>query len=107
MNKNGWIGKVLLGLAVLVPIVGLAASIYLASNGTTFELFATGDEPKESPADLVLSSEDFPTPAADVGNKVGYQIPDFTLTLADGGTVTSAEMVNSEKPTFLFFWATI
>ncbi|MYC30245.1 MAG: hypothetical protein F4X65_09170 [Chloroflexi bacterium] len=107
MNKNGWIGKVLLALAVLVPVVGMAASIYLASNGTSFELFATEDEPKAPESELVLSSEDFPTPAANVGNKVGYQVPEFTLTLADGRNVTSGELVNSGKPTFLFFWATI
>ena len=70
-------------------------------------LFAIGDEATDPVTELVLSSEDFPTPAADVGNKVGYQVPDFTLTLADGTTVTSAELINSEQPTFLFFWATI
>ena len=105
MNKGGWIGKVLLALAVLVPLVGMGASIYLASNGTTIDILGGADEPADSA--YVLTGEDFPAAAADIGNQVGYQVPDFTLTLVDGSSVTSAELVSSGRPTFLFFWATV
>ena len=101
MNPGGWIGKTALALAVLVPIIGLGLSIYLAATGAP--------EPKPAGAapdsGYVLTAGDFP--AAEVGNRVGYRVPDFTLTLADGSTVTSASLVEAQQPTYLFFWATI
>ncbi len=49
-----------------------------------------------------------PAPAitARVGNDVGERVPDFTLTLVSGETVTSADLIESGQPTFLFFAAT-
>lgn len=105
MNKNGWIGKVLLGLGVLVPAIGMGVSIYLAANGESMDVSGGNTEPTGS--GYVLTGADFPDPVADIGNQPGYQVPDFTLTLADGSAVTSADLVNSGRPTFLFFWATV
>ena len=45
-------------------------------------------------------------PLPEIGNRVGSRIPDFTLELADGATVTSASLVGQGRPTFLFFFAT-
>ena len=45
-------------------------------------------------------------PLPDLGNRVGNRIPDFTLELVDGATVTSASLVEQGRPTFLFFFAT-
>jgi cytochrome oxidase Cu insertion factor (SCO1/SenC/PrrC family) len=39
-----------------------------------------------------------------VGNQVGNRIIPFTLRLADGSVVTSAELVNQNRATFLLFW---
>ena len=102
MNKGGWLGKAALALAVLIPVAGLAVSVYLSTDQAT----AT-PETFEGESGYVLTGADFPTPATDTGNQVGYRVPDFTLTLADGSAVTSTGLVESGQPTFLFFWATI
>jgi peroxiredoxin len=36
---------------------------------------------------------------------VGNRIPDFTLKLADGSSLTSADLRQGRKPAFLFFSA--
>ncbi|CAI8030900.1 hypothetical protein GBAR_LOCUS17535 [Geodia barretti] len=105
MNKKGWVGKVLLVLAVMLPIGGMAFSVYLSTSGTSWSPFGKQQSGDES--EYVLTSEDFPTAELDIGNQVGSQIPDFTLTLADGSAVTSAGLVEEGRPTYLFFWATI
>ena len=104
MNRNGWIGKVLLALAVLVPLVGMAASIYVATSGKSLAIFSSTEDSQEEV--YFLTAADFPEPLP-TGNQVGHQIPDFTLELADGSSVTSASLVQSGRPTYLFFWATI
>lgn len=45
-------------------------------------------------------------PLPEVGNKVGNRIPDITLELFGGDTVSTAGLVEQGKPTFLFFTAT-
>ena len=102
MNKGGWVGKVLLVLAVLAPALGLALSIYLSRTDQAPEAFSSGQDG----AEYVLTSADFPE-VSEIGNQVGDRMPDFTLELADGGTVTAAGLVAEGQPTFLFFWATI
>ena len=104
MNRNGWIGKVLLVLAVVVPIAGFAASIYLASTDNSVSIFPGDNGTQAEP--YVLTAADFPD-APDIGNQVGYQIPEFTLELADGSSITSSGMVEGGRPTYLFFWATV
>ena len=102
MIKNGWIGKVLLGLGILVPLIGFAISAYLDSSGQSVSIFSGEEVPGE---EYVLRAADFPEPSK-TGNQEGNRVPDFTLTLEDGSTVTSASLVEAGKPTFLFFWAT-
>lgn len=104
MNRSGWIGKVLLGLAVLVPVVGFAVSIYLAASGNSLTIFSSNDSPASEP--YVLTATDFPG-TSDTGNQVGYQVPAFTMELADGSEVMSAGLVEQGRPTYLFFWATV
>ena len=43
---------------------------------------------------------------ADVGYQVGEYIPEFSIGLVDGQTVTATGQVTEGRPTFLFFWAT-
>ncbi len=40
------------------------------------------------------------------GYEIGQAAPAFTLRLADDSTITSTEIMESGRPTFLFFWAT-
>ena len=55
-------------------------------------------------ADVSLPAVESSLP--DAGNKVGFRIPDFTLELVDGETVSSETLLAEGKPTFLFFFAT-
>ena len=41
-----------------------------------------------------------------IGNNVGERIPDFSITLIDGSTVTSSDLLAERQPTFLFFFET-
>jgi len=104
MNKKGWIGKALLGLAIFLPVAGLAVSVYLSSGNQS----PSNSPSTETPAaeEYVLTAADFPE-VQDTGNQVGYRIPDVTMELYDGTTVTSASLVEQGRPTYLFFWATI
>jgi len=45
-------------------------------------------------------------PMAEVGNQVGNRIPDFALDLVGGATVSTVNLVEESKPTFLFFTST-
>ena len=104
MNQKGWIGKALLGLAILLPVAGFAASVYLSSGGQSLSFFPSTETPAAD--EYVLTAADFPE-VLDTGNQVGYRMPDVTLELYDGTTVTSASLVEQGRPTYLFFWATI
>jgi len=103
MTRIGWLGKILLGLGIGVPLVGFAVSAYLASTDNSLSIFSSGDLPEEEA--YILTAEDFPEPSL-TGNQVGQRVPDFTLELEDGSTTTSAELLEQGRPTFLFFWAT-
>ena len=41
-----------------------------------------------------------------VGHKVGDRAPEYALSLAGGGTVTSESLASENRPVFLFFLAT-
>ena len=47
---------------------------------------------------------DLPVRGPAEGHELGQQSPEFTLRLADGETLT--QIKESDRPTFLFFWAT-
>ena len=46
-----------------------------------------------------------PAPAVAVGSSVGERAPEFTLSLADGSTVTATSLIQAERPAFLFFFS--
>ena len=62
----------------------------------------SGPPPSASPEAATAPSP----PAVKVGHGVGDRAPEFSLTLADGGTVASASLTDKGKPVFLFFLAT-
>ena len=41
---------------------------------------------------------------APVGNQVGDRITPFTLRMSDGSTVKSADLLNENRPTLIFFF---
>ena len=46
-----------------------------------------------------------PTSTAKVGTDEGNRIPDFDFTLTDGSTVTTADLLATGRPAFIFFYA--
>ena len=46
-----------------------------------------------------------PTSTAREGKDVGDRIPDFDFTLTDGSTVTTADLLATGRPAFIFFYA--
>ena len=47
-----------------------------------------------------------PIEGIEVGAEVGDRIPHFTLGLVDGVTISSEQLMDDGRPTFLFFFAT-
>ena len=66
--------------------------------------------PEPTPVPPQATTPPLPTPApaiaAKIGNDVGERVSDFTLTLVSGKMVTSADLIGTGRPTFLFFAAT-
>jgi len=59
----------------------------------------TSSEPAvASPPALAVDS------LAPVGNQVGDRITPFTLRMSDGSTVKSADLLNENRPTLIFFF---
>ena len=105
---NLFTGRILPALGLLAALVGLAVSIYQSINQPPEPAAgppaATDNRPASTAA--ILTGADFPAADAAPGHQVGYPIPNFTLELADGSTVTAADLTDRSRPTFLFFWAT-
>ena len=57
------------------------------------------------PEPTQIPTSEPPAPSAPTGTKVGHRIPDFTLMLLDGGTLTTENLRLNGKPAFLFFHA--
>ena len=79
-----------------------AAGAPPAQDSQSAEALAEGPD-KTGPGyihNLPIGSE------ADVGHQVGEYVPEFSLELIDGQTVTATSQVTEGRPTFLFFWAT-
>ena len=47
-----------------------------------------------------------PIEGVEVGAEVGDRIPYFTLGLVEGATISSEQLMDHGRPTFLFFFAT-
>lgn len=60
---------------------------------------ASSNEPAIAPPPALAADSLSP-----VGNQVGDRITPFTLRLSDGSTVTSADLLNENRPTLIFFF---
>ena len=49
---------------------------------------------------------DLPVQGPVEGHELGQQSPEFKLRLANGETLTLTQIRESDRPAFLFFWAT-
>jgi hypothetical protein len=92
--------------AAVAPEGENAAGIESAaeSDGTLPDSIPTEAAAPEVPPESADAESD-PVALA-IGSNVGERIPDFAITLVDGSTVTSAELLAQRQPTFLFFFET-
>ena len=75
----------------LPAVVALVLAFALGCGGSS--------GPAQSSAQA-LASQSLPR----VGSQIGDRIIPFTLRLADGGVVTSDELLSQNRPTFLLFF---
>ena len=62
--------------------------------------------PAAAVAPEAASAAEAQTAPAKVGHREGDRAPEFSMRLAGGKTLTSAELLDAGRPMFLFFWAT-
>ena len=91
-----------LAVALLVGACGASGAPSATEMTETVETVETVNRVVSADVSLPAVGPSLP----DVGNKVGYRIPDFTLELVDGEKVSSEALLTEGKPTFLFFFAT-
>ena len=87
---------------VLLTAVSVSLLLLLLACGATSE--PQGVEAPVEPsavADPVVEQA-----VVETGQEVGNRIPEFTLALADGTTVSATSLVEQGQPAFLFFFAT-
>jgi len=101
---------------IALAFLGLGLLLMLAcgTSAAPAELSARsyGNLPEAKQAEAVAPSEVATVGAKSIpvshtiGNNVGERIPDFSITLIDGSTVTSSDLLAERQPTFLFFFET-
>ena len=91
-NRISWarLAVLILATAIFVVLVAACSSEPSPAADSNDEVLVHG-LPLDGPAE---------------GYDVGQRTPAFTLRLANDSTLTSAEIIESGRPTFLFFWAT-
>ena len=84
------------------------ARLVLASLAALAWGLATACSPEAQPSGSATVDviHDLPVQGSEEGHELGQQSPEFTLRLADGDTLTLTQIKESDRPTFLFFWAT-
>ena len=93
------IGLTLGGVVALAAIVG--ALVFFANDSKGTPEAQTGEA-----GSITRTSSDLSSAVATIGTSVGYRIPDISMVLNNGNTVSTGGLVREGKPTFLFFFAT-
>ena len=100
----------MVGLATIAMACGPASETTLSSVHTGPDSPAGGPGTSaathEGGPTAVVQPDSRPSDTLKVGSMVGDHIPEFTLLLADGGSVRSADLLAANRPTFLYFFAT-
>ena len=93
--------KTLRPLVYVIPVLVLGLFVFFEVTDTPVPFLS----PQQHLDEHIHEGEVFLTgPGAD--RLVGSKIPYFELELADGSVLTRADLLESGKPTFLYFWAT-
>ena len=94
--------KLIVGLTVFATVVVVGSAVALLFNGEEELPQAQSVAGRSIPP----SGSGVSLASATIGSKVGNRIPDITMRLNNGNTVSTAGLVDEGKPTFLFFFAT-
>ena len=95
------LGKVPI-VSLLAPVLFLALILGAMACGSAAEPIVV-----EKEVVVVVEVAVTPTPAAsssEIGIKVGNMVLEFTLNLIDGKTLTSVQLLQDGRPTFLHFF---
>ena len=97
-----------MGLNPIKQTSSLIARLALASLATMVLGLVTACSTESAPeSDATVDViHDLPVQGPVEGHELGQQSPEFTLRLADDTTLTLTQIKESDRPTFLFFWAT-
>ena len=97
------------GMATEAPASTVLAATALVSTDVPAPTAMVEARPMEpaTAAPPEPATEVAPPPVSvPIGTSEGERVPDFALDLADGSTVTSAQLLEAGQPAFLFFLAT-
>ena len=101
------LGKVPI-VSLLAPALFLALILGAMACGSAAEPMVVEKEVvKVVEVEKIVEVAVTPTPAAsssEIGIKVGNMVPEFTLNLIDGKTLTSVQLLQDGRPTFLHFF---
>ena len=97
MNPNRF------GIVSSLPVRLLAAVLVALVVGLAPACSTESAPESNATVDVI---HDLPVQAPAKGHELGQQSPEFTLRLANGETLTLTQIKESDRPTFLFFWAT-
>ena len=93
-------------LAIILGVIAVFAAIggvvlFFANDSKDLHEAPTGEASTIPPTSSDLSST-----SATIGTTVGNRIPDVSMRLNNGSTVSTGSLIGEGKPTFLFFFAT-
>ena len=93
-------------LAIILGVIAVFAAI-----GGAVMFFANDSKdlletPTGEARSIIRTSSDSSSTSATIGTTVGNRIPDISMRLNNGNTVSTGSLIGEGKPTFLFFFAT-
>ena len=102
MTGREWPGKALLGMAYATPVLALVIYISLALFDVPVPLGFGGAADEH--AEHIHEGQEIQSQASGAG--IGTMAPNFEIMLVNGATLTLQDLLESGRPTFLYFWAT-
>jgi len=89
-------------LGVIAGFAAIGGAVMFFANDSKDLLEAPTGEARS----IVRTSSDLSSTSATIGTTVGNRIPDISMRLNNGSTVSTGSLIGEGKPTFLFFFAT-
>ncbi len=108
MTSSGLLGRVLLILAYSTPVLGVALYIAVALVEIPIPFLGQAETSlaHDHSDDHLFHEGPGARAEAGPGTRVGSYAPYFEIELEDGSLVTLTDLIEAEKPAFLYFWTT-